>query len=159
MIAIGDRLPDMEVTIVTGQGPSKTTTKELFAGKKTALFAVPGAFTKGCTETHMPSFLTNVDKFRGKGVDQVVCLAVNDASVLTAWGKHTGAEGKMIFVADGAAKLTRAMELDADMSDFGMGIRSRRYSMLVDDGVVRQFNLEKTPAVEISDGGTLLGQI
>ncbi|MGE0230328.1 MAG: peroxiredoxin [Flavobacteriaceae bacterium] len=157
MIAIGDRLPEMELIIVTGEGRDKTTTSELFGGKQTALFAVPGAFTKGCTETHLPSFLDNIDKFVAKGVDQIVCLAVNDASVLEAWAKSTGSHGKITFLADGSGHLTHKMGLEADMSKGGMGIRSRRYSMLIDDGVIKHFNLEKTPAVEISDGGTLLG--
>lgn len=159
MIAIGDRLPEMELIIVTAEGRGKTTTSDLFGGKKTALFAVPGAFTKGCTETHLPSFLDNIDKFVEKGVEQIVCIAVNDASVLEAWAHSTGSHGKITYIADGSAKLTHAMGVEADMSDFGMGVRSRRYSMLIDDGVIKHFNLEKTPAVEISDGGSLLGLI
>jgi len=145
---------------MTAEGPKPKTTDEVFKGKKVALFAVPGAFTPTCSNLHMPSFLNNVDAFKKKGVDTIAVTAVNDAFVMKQWEKATGAEGKIEFLADGSADFAKAVDMVLDASAGGLGIRSKRYSMLVDDGVVKQINIEEAPGkCEISGGQALLGQI
>jgi peroxiredoxin len=145
---------------MTAEGPKPKTTDEVFKGKKVALFAVPGAYTPTCSNLHMPSFLNNVDAFKKKGVDTIAVTAVNDAFVMKQWEKATGAEGKIEFLADGSADFAKAVDMVLDASAGGLGIRSKRYSMLVDDGVVKQINIEEAPGkCEISGGQALLGQI
>lgn len=159
-IAVGDRLPDATFKVRTPDGLQDLTVKDLTAGKKVALFAVPGAFTPTCHAKHVPSFLANLDAFRAKGVDQVACIAVNDAFVLDAWAKATGADGKILFLADGNATFTKAIGLDFDGSGFGFGTRSKRYSMIVEDGVVKALNVEDSPGVmDASSAERLLSQL
>jgi peroxiredoxin len=159
-IKIGDKLPNTTFRVMTAEGPKPKTTDEVFKGKKVALFAVPGAFTPTCSNLHMPSFLNNVDAFKKKGVDTIAVTAVNDAFVMKLWEKATGAEGKIEFLADGSADFAKAVDMVLDASAGGLGIRSKRYSMLVDDGVVKQINIEEAPGkCEISGGQALLGQI
>jgi peroxiredoxin len=159
-IKIGDKLPNTTFRVMTAEGPKPKTTDEVFKGKKVALFAVPGAFTPTCSNLHMPSFLNNVDAFKKKGVDTIAVTAVNDAFVMKQWEKATGAEGKIEFLADGSADFAKAVDMVLDASAGGLGIRSKRYSMLVDDGVVKQINIEEAPGkCEISGGQALLGQI
>ena len=159
-IKIGDKLPNTTFRVMTAEGPKPKTTDEVFKGKKVALFAVPGAFTPTCSNLHMPSFLNNVDAFKKKGVDTIAVTAVNDAFVMKQWEKATGAEGKIEFLADGSADFAKAVDMVLDASAGGLGIRSKRYSMLVDDGVVKQVNIEEAPGkCEISGGQALLGQI
>ncbi|MCK9918846.1 peroxiredoxin [Microbacteriaceae bacterium K1510] len=159
-IKVGDRLPETKFRVMTDQGPAPKTTDEVFKGKKVALFAVPGAFTPTCSNLHMPSFLNNLDAFKAKGVDTVAVTAVNDPFVMKAWAKASGADGKIDFLADGSADFAKAIGLELDASGGGLGIRSKRYSMLVEDGVVKQLNLEEAPGkCEISGGQALLGQI
>lgn len=159
-IAVGDRLPDATFKIRTPDGLKDVTVKELTAGKKVVLFAVPGAFTPTCHAKHVPSFLGKLDAFKAKGVDTVACVAVNDAFVLDAWAKQTGAEGKILFLADGNATFTKAIGLDFDGSGVGFGTRSKRYSMYVEDGVVKALNVEDAPGVmDRSSAETLLAQI
>ena len=141
-IKIGDKLPNTTFRVMTAEGPKPKTTDEVFKGKKVALFAVPGAFTPTCSNLHMPSFLNNVDAFKKKGVDTSAVTAVNDAFVMKQWEKATGAEGKIEFLADGSADFAKAVDMVLDASAGGLGIRSKRYSMLVDDGVVKQINIE-----------------
>lgn len=159
-IAVGDRLPDATFKVRTPDGLGDLTVKDLTAGKKVALFAVPGAFTPTCHAKHVPSFLANLDAFKAKGVDQVACIAVNDAFVLDAWAKATGADGKILFLADGNATFTKAIGLDFDGSGFGFGTRSKRYSMIVEDGVVKALNVEGSPGVmDASSAERLLSQL
>jgi len=159
-IKIGDKLPNTTFRVMTAEGPKPKTTDEVFKGKKVALFAVPGAFTPTCSNLHMPSFLNNVDAFKKKGVDTIAVTAVNDAFVMKQWEKATGAEGKIEFLADGSADFAKAVDMVLDASAGGLGLRSKRYSMLVDDGVVKQINIEEAPGkCEISGGQALLGQI
>ncbi len=159
-IKVGDRLPNATFRVMTGEGPKPKTTDEAFKGKKVALFAVPGAFTPTCNNLHMPSFLTNAAAFKAKGVDAIAVTGVNDVFVMEAWKKATGAEGKIDFLADGNGEFAKAIGMDFDGAGAGLGVRSRRYSMLVDDGVVKQLNIEDAPGkCEISGGQALLAQL
>jgi peroxiredoxin len=156
-IAVGDRLPAATFKVRTADGLADMTTQELFAGKTVVLFAVPGAFTPTCTAKHMPSYLDHLDALKGKGVDTVACVAVNDAFVLNAWAKGLEADGKIVMLADGNASFTKALGLDFDGSGAGLGPRSKRYSMVVKDGVVKALNVEASPGVmEVSGADKLL---
>jgi peroxiredoxin len=159
-IKVGDRLPNATFRVMTGEGPKPKTTDDIFKGKKVALFAVPGAFTPTCNNLHMPSFLTNADAFKAKGVNTIAVTGVNDVFVMDAWQKATGAAGKIDFLADGNGEFAKAIGMDFDGAGAGLGVRSKRYSMLVDDGVVKQLNIEDAPGkCEISGGQALLAQI
>jgi peroxiredoxin len=146
-IAVGQKLPDATFKVRTPEGLKDVTVGELCAGKKIVLFAVPGAFTPTCHAKHVPSYLSNLDALKAKGVQTIACVAVNDAFVLDAWAKQSGAEGKITMLSDGNATFTKAIGLDFDGSGFGLGTRSKRYAMLVDDGVVRVLNVEESPGV------------
>lgn len=159
MIKIGDTIPAARVREVTSEGPKDISTTDFFAGKKVALFAVPGAFTSTCSAKHLPSFADNADAIRAKGVDVIACTAINDAAVLKAWAEHTVTADKIVMLADGNGEFATALGVAADMSKNVMGTRSRRYSMLVDDGVVKQFNLEEPGAFGLSSGDHLLTQL
>ena len=158
-IAIGDHLPEVEFLMMTGDGQQKVSTDVIFAGRKVVLFAVPGAFTPTCSRNHLPGFLANVEAIKAKGVDSVVCVTVNDIHVVNAWSKHTGAEGKITMLADDNGKFTRAVGMIRFFPDSGMGERSRRYSMIVEDGVVKQLNVEDKPGVNVSGADTILQQL
>jgi peroxiredoxin len=157
-IKVGDRLPNVKFRVTTPEGPAWKTTDEVFKGKKVALFAVPGAFTGTCHKQHMPTIVQNVDALKAKGVDTVAVTAVNDAFVLDAWKKASGAD-KVEFLGDGSAEFAKAIDAAADMSGNGMGTRSRRYSMLVEDGVVKTLNVEEAGKFEVSSGDALLKQL
>jgi peroxiredoxin len=144
-IAIGTRLPEATFRVMTPSGPAAKTTAEIFDGKRVVLFAVPGAFTPTCNNNHLPGFLANLDAFKGKGIDTVACTAVNDVFVLDAWSKSTGSQDKIQFLSDGNGDFARALGLDMDGSGIGFGIRSKRYAMLVEDGVVKALNVEDVP--------------
>ncbi len=157
MIEVGDRLPQATFVVMTGSGPAEKTTDDVFKGRKVALFAVPGAFTPTCHANHLPGFLANADKLRAKGVDAIACVAVNDIFVMDAWSKATGAQGTIEFLADGSAAFAKAIGLELDNTARGMGIRSQRYAMLVDDGVVKILNLGDAPGkAEIAGADALL---
>ncbi|MAD35660.1 peroxiredoxin [Tistrella sp.] len=158
-ISIGDKIPAATLVEMTADGPNKVSTDELFAGRTVAVFAVPGAFTPTCSARHLPGFVEQADQIAAKGVDEIVCISVNDAFVMGAWGKAQGVDGKVRLLADGNGDLTKALGLTLDGTGFGMGLRSQRYSMLVKDDVVTQLNVEKPGAFEVSDAGTLLGQL
>jgi glutaredoxin/glutathione-dependent peroxiredoxin len=159
-IAVGERLPEVNFTVMTENGPAPKTTGELFGGKKVALFAVPGAFTPTCHKNHLPGFLENLEALKAKGVDEVICTAVNDIFVLAAWAKATGGEGKITFASDGSAVFAKAIGLDNDASAFNMGVRSKRYAMLVEDGVVKVLNIEPAPGkADVSGAAPLLAAI
>lgn len=144
-IKIGDTLPDINFTVMTAEGPKPTSMSEVFKGKKIALFAVPGAYTPTCHKAHMPGFVERVAEIKAKGVDAVVCTAVNDIFVLTNWAKDTGADGKITMLADGSADFAKATGLEIDLTKHGLGVRSKRYAMLVDNGVVKALNVEDAP--------------
>jgi glutaredoxin/glutathione-dependent peroxiredoxin len=159
-IKVGDKLPNATFRIMTAEGPKPKTTDEIFKGKKVALFAVPGAFTPTCNNLHMPSFLNNAAAIKGKGVNTIAVTGVNDVFVMEAWKKSTGADGKVDFLADGNGDFAKAIDMAFDASGNGLGTRSKRYSMLVDDGVVKSLNIEDAPGkCDISGGDALLRQL
>ena len=156
----GDKLPDATLMHLTDAGPAPISTEELFGGKTVALFAVPGAFTPTCSNQHLPGFIEKSEELRAAGVDTIVCMSVNDAFVMGAWGKQQGAAGKVMMVGDGNAELTEKMGLSVDSSGFGMGIRSVRISMIVRDGVLETLNIEKNPGQAVNSGAdNLLSQL
>ena len=159
-IKVGDKLPETKFGVMTAEGPQFKTTDDVFKGKKVALFAVPGAYTGTCHKMHMPSIFLNAYALKDKGVDTIAVVSVNDAFVLSAWKRDTDARDEAIFLADGNADFAKAIGMDMDGSGFGLGTRSKRYSMLVEDGVITKLNLEPNPGkVEVSGGDTLLGQL
>ncbi|MFM9881777.1 MAG: peroxiredoxin [Burkholderiales bacterium] len=164
-IKSGDRLPDGTLTefIETEQpgctiGPNAFKVGDLVKGKKIAIFGLPGAFTPTCSAKHVPSYLTNFDKLRAKGVDEIWCIAVNDAFVMGAWGRDQKAQGKIRMMADGSAEYTKALGLELDLTARGMGVRMNRFSMLVQDGVVKTLNIEGPGKFEVSGGDTMVNQ-
>jgi peroxiredoxin len=165
-IAIGERLPDGVLTEIIASetpgctiGPNTFNVPELARNKRIVIFGVPGAFTPTCSAKHLPGYAANCDKFTAKQVDEIWCVAVNDAFVMDAWGKEQRCAGRVRMMADGSASYTKALGLDMDLSARGMGIRSRRYSMFVEDGVVRILNVEQPGKFEVSDAETMLGQL
>ena len=159
MIKVGERLPSAMLREVKEGSVQEVSTDDFFKGKKVALFAVPGAFTSTCSVKHLPSFVNNVDALKQKGVDVVACTAVNDAAVLRAWGDQGHSTGKITMLADGNGDFARALGLEVDLAKAGMGKRSRRYSMLVDNGIVKQLNVEEPGAFGVSSGDHLLTQL
>ncbi len=155
-IAVGDKIPSAKLKTMTAEGPKDISTEEIFGGKKVVLFAVPGAFTPTCSAKHLPGFVEKAAQIKGKGVDTIACLAVNDAFVMGAWGKAQNTDGKVLMLADGAAAFTKQLGLDLDLSAPGMGIRSKRYAMVVDNGVVKALNVEAPGAFEVSSAGAIL---
>lgn len=155
----GDKLPSTTLVKATADGPDAVQTDEFFAGRKIALFAVPGAFTPTCSARHLPGFIDHLDDLKAKGVDEVACTAVNDPFVMAAWAKQAGAEGKVTMLADGSATFAKAIGLDADFSKLGMGTRSKRYSMIVEDGVVKELNVEQPGEFQVSSADHMLSQL
>lgn len=151
----GDRIPEATLKIMGEKGPEDITTEQLFKGRKVVLFAVPGAFTPTCSQAHLPGFVVNADKLREKGVDDIVCMSVNDAFVMDAWGREKNADA-LRMVADWNADLTRAMGLEMDAGAVGLGTRSRRFAMIVDDGVVKKLALEEGGKFEVSSAEAML---
>jgi peroxiredoxin len=154
-IKVGDKLPETTFMTMGAEGPKPQTTAEVFGGKKVALFAVPGAYTPTCHKTHMPGFVQKFSEIKGKGVDAVACTAVNDVFVLSQWAKDTGADGKIQMLADGSGDFAKKIGLEMDLSARGLGVRSKRYSMIVDNGVVTSLNLEEAPVVDKSSAETI----
>jgi peroxiredoxin len=155
----GERLPAAEFPVLTADGQQKLTTDQVFAGKKVVLFALPGAFTPTCSRNHFPGFVKELDAIKAKGADTVACTSVNDHHVMAAWAKASGAEGKILMLADGNGAFARALGLNVDLTASGMGERSRRYSMIVENGVVKTLNVEDKPGVNVSGADTILAQL
>ena len=157
-IQVGERLPDVPLTIATADGPKPTTSSEYFSGKRVALFAVPGAFTPTCSARHLPSYVEKAQELKGKGVDEIACISVNDPFVMAAWGERDGSRD-ITMIADGNGAFADAVGLAMDGSKFGMGQRSQRYSMIVDDGVVEQLNVEAPGEYRASSAEHMLDQL
>lgn len=149
-ISVGDKIPDGKFRNRTADGNKELTTDEVFAGKKVVLFAVPGAFTPTCSDDHMPGFVVGCDELRAKGVDTVACTAVNDHFVLASWAKATNAKDLILMLADGNGDFAEAIGLTLDLRHIGLGTRSRRYAMIVDDGIVKYLGVETGPGVGVS---------
>ena len=157
-IKVGDRLPDVPLTLATAEGPVPVKSGDYFAGKRVALFAVPGAYTPTCSVKHLPSFVEKAGELKQKGIDEIVATSVNDAFVLGAWNKDQGSDS-ITMLADGNGEFAKAVGLTMDGSKFGMGQRSQRYSMVVADGVVEQINVEAPGEYQVSGADTMLGQL
>lgn len=157
-IQVGDQLPDTGLTVMQDGKPAGLSRDELFAGKKVVLFAVPGAFTPTCSMAHLPGFVVKADEIQAKGVDSIICLSVNDAFVMDAWGKEKNAEA-LIMAADGNGDFTQAIGLEMDASGFGMGVRSQRYAMVIDDGVVSALHIEDPGKLEVSSAEAVLSNL
>ncbi len=157
-VKVGDTIPSGTLGFLGADGPESITTDELFNGKKVVLFAVPGAFTPTCSEAHLPSFVANYDKIAAKGVDRVVCISVNDPFVMGAWGKSQNAEN-ILMAADGSATWTKALGLELDLIERGLGVRSQRFSMIVDNGKISHLNVEEGPVFEVSGADKILEQL
>ena len=156
-INVGDKLPSVTLRQVTAEGPKEVSSDEFFRGKKVVLFAVPGAFTPACSQRHLPGYVDRAADIKAKGIDEIACVAVNDAAVMGAWGKNQRTEGKVTMLADGSGDLARALGLELDLSKGGLGIRSKRDSMLVDNGVVKSLNVESQPGqVDASSAESML---
>ena len=155
-IAVGEKLPEATFMTPGEEGPKEITTSELCDGKKVVIFGVPGAFTPTCNNNHLPGYLENHDAILAKGVDTIAVVAVNDVFVLSAWARFTSAEGKILFLADGSGNFAKATGLDLDMSARGLGLRSKRFSMIVEDGVVTTLNIEDSPANAVNSGAAKL---
>jgi peroxiredoxin len=159
MIKVGDKIPSVKLKHMTKDGIKDLTTDDLFKGKKVVIFGLPGAFTPTCSAKHLPGFVQQADQIRKKGIDSIVCLSVNDAFVMDAWGKNQSVGDKVMMIADGNADFAKAVGLEMDGTGYGMGTRIKRFSMLVDNGVVKQLNVEKPGAFEVSNAETILKQI
>ncbi|MEO7277939.1 MAG: peroxiredoxin [Sphingomicrobium sp.] len=157
-IQIGDKLPDVPLAIATADGPQPTTSGDFFAGKRIALFAVPGAFTPTCSARHLPSYVEKANELRSAGIDEIACVSVNDPFVMGAWNARDGSP-EVVMLADGNGAFAEAAGLSMDGSKFGMGTRSQRYSMVVNDGTVEQLNVEAPGEYRVSGAEYMLGQL
>jgi peroxiredoxin len=158
-INVGDRLPQATFMTPTEDGPAPVTTDDVFAGKRVALFAVPGAFTPTCSARHLPGFKDKAGELKAKGVDAIACVSVNDVFVMKAWGKDQGITNEVLMLADGNGDFTKAVGLEMDGKSYGMGLRSQRYSLVVNDGVVEQVNVEEPGQFEVSSADYLLAHL
>ena len=156
-INVGDKIPSVTLKQLTPEGVKEFTTDEIFRGKTVILFAVPGAFTPACSQRHLPGYVDKAANLKSKGVDEIACVAVNDAFVMAAWGKEQKTEGKVRMLADGSGDFARALGLELDLTKGGLGVRSKRYAMLIDNGVVKSLNIEAQPGqVEVSSAEAML---
>ncbi len=158
-IKVGDSIPEVGFRYMGDDGIKEITTGELFGGKKVVVFALPGAFTPTCSAQHVPGYVKNADAILGKGVDTIACVSVNDAFVMGAWAKDQGTDGKVMMLADGNGDFTKAVGLELDASGFGMGLRSQRYAMVVEDGVVKALAVEDGPGLDVSAAEKILAQL
>ncbi len=156
-IKIGDRIPNISLSTMTADGPKDITTDEIFAEKKVVLFALPGAFTPTCNAAHLPGYVVHHDAIKAKGVDTVACLSMNDVFVMDAWGKSQNVEDHILMLADGSGSFTEALGLELDLTARNFGIRSQRYALIAEDGVVTHLNVESSgPELEVSDAETIM---
>ena len=155
-IAAGDRVPNVDVGVMGKKGPETISTDEIFSGKKVLIFGLPGAFTPTCDAAHLPGYVVLHDEFKAKGVDTVACVSVNDSWVMDAWGKSQNVEDRILMIGDGNATFTEAMGLSIDRTPSNMGVRSQRYAMIVDDGIVSHINVEEGRGFDVSDAETML---
>jgi peroxiredoxin len=158
-IKVGEKVPSATLMEMKSGSPQPVKTDDIFSGKKVVLFALPGAFTPTCSAKHLPGFVQNADELKKKGVDAIACLSVNDAFVMGAWGEQQHAGDKIMMLADGNGDFTKALGLEMDASRFGMGKRSQRYSMIVDDGVVKELNVEEPGAFSVSSAEHVMKQL
>jgi len=158
-IAVGDKLPDVEVRTMGPEGPKAVRTGEVLGQGRVVLFAVPGAFTPGCSKIHLPGYVKNYDDVKAKGVDTVACVSVNDAWVMQAWAESQGVGDRIVMLADGNAEFTRAMGLEADLGVAGLGTRSQRYAAVIEDGVVKSLDVEPKPGVDVSSCESVLAKL
>ena len=158
MIEVGQAIPDASVHVMGDKGPQEISSVSLFAGQKVVLFAVPGAFTPGCSLTHLPGYVVKADVIKARGVDRIICMAVNDAFVMNAWGKSQNA-GEITMLADGNAAFTQALGLTLDGHKFGMGTRSQRFALIADDGVVTHLAVEPAGGITVSSAESILEQL
>jgi glutaredoxin/glutathione-dependent peroxiredoxin len=158
-IKVGEQIPSMKLMMATPDGPKETSSDEVFKGKKVVLFAVPGAFTPTCSVKHLPGFVQNAAALKGKGVDTVACIAVNDVFVMGAWGKEQGTDGKVTMLADGSGDFTRALGLELDLMARGLGMRSQRYALIADDGKVTHLAVEQPGGFEVSKAESILERL
>jgi len=159
MISVGDKLPEATLYVMGESGPEAKTTSDLFSGKRVALFGLPGAFTPTCSAKHVPGFVQNAAALADKGIERIVCMSVNDAFVMGAWGKDQGAGDTVIMAADGSAELTKAMGLEFDLSSRGFGLRCKRFAMVVNDGTVESINLEDDGGYEVTSAEHMLANL
>jgi len=158
-IKVGDKVPPVTLRYLTSDGMQSVSSEEFFAGKKVAIFGLPGAYTRTCSSRHLPGYVTNAEALKKKGIDAVACVSVNDAFVMDAWGEDHGAPGKVVMLGDGSAELTEALGLSVDRTSVGMGIRSQRYSMIVDNGVVTALNIEPSGEYGVSSAEAMLEKL
>lgn len=158
-IAVGDKLPAATFKTMTADGAKDLTTADIFSGKKVVLFGVPGAFTPTCSNNHLPGYLDNFDAIKARGVDTIAVIAANDVHVMGAWARFSGGEDKILYLADGSGDFARATGLDVDLSQHGMGVRNKRFSLIAEDGVVTALNIESKPGVNESGAAHILGQL
>jgi peroxiredoxin len=158
-IKVGDEIPSMKLMMATPDGPKEVSTDDIFKGKKVVLFAVPGAFTPTCSARHLPGFVQNAEAMKGKGVDTIACIAVNDAFVMGAWGKEQGTNGKVTMLADGSAMFAKALGLEMDITARGMGVRSQRYALVAEDGKVTHLGVEAPGGFEASKAEAILATL
>ncbi len=158
-IAVGDRIPDVQVMTMTAEGPKPVRTGEALGKQKVVLFAVPGAFTPTCSDYHLPGFVMRADELKSKGVDTIACVAVNDPFVMGAWARAQKVGDRVLMLADGNGDFTKAMGLEMDGSGFGLGTRSRRYAAVIENGVVKKLNLEPGPGLDVSSADSMLAAV
>jgi glutaredoxin/glutathione-dependent peroxiredoxin len=160
VVAVGDQIPDIELKTMSSEGsPVSVRTSDVLGKGKVVLFAVPGAFTPGCSRVHLPGFVTQADELKAKGVDTIACIAVNDAWVMQAWGKAHDVGDKIVMLADGSGDFTRAMDLVMDGTGFGLGLRSQRYAAVIENGVISQLNVEPSGGISVSSCESVLADL
>ncbi len=158
-IAVGDRIPDVKVQTPTAEGPKPAQTGDLLGKGRVVLFGVPGAFTPTCSDHHLPGFVLRADDITAKGVDTIACVAVNDAFVLSAWGREREVGDKVVLIADGSAEFTKALGLDIDLTGGGLGVRSKRYSAILEDGIVKELSVEEGLGLDVSSADAVLAKL
>ena len=158
-VKVGDRVPSATLRYLTKEGMQSVSSNDFFKGKKVALFALPGAYTRTCSSRHLPGYVQNAQAMKQKGIDTIACLSVNDAFVMDAWGKEHGADDKVVMLGDGSCEFTKAMGLTVDRISAGMGTRSQRYSMIVDDGVIKELNVEPSGEYGVSSAEAMLAKL